>query len=219
MLPTLRVNPATYTPEHMAHGELTLVCEMVERGVKDFLGQDMVLPTGRQSRPRDFLMYQLRLLAAEWVFDAEDSGPWSFEWATTLAELDAAYMRAIMQPALIDLVRKYREFAAELQSEVRKKAPGMESRAPAPAKKPKARRRERTPEQLARRREWERKWYAALPPERKAKYAEARQEAKSRWVARRTKARQKAKIGQDAKRRIINGCKQDWSRERRKKGK
>lgn len=213
--PALRVDPSEYAPEHMASGEVEFVCGFTERGIADFLGRDLgFLGRRKDSDATRFLVYQTRLLAAEWLYDVADDGPFSFEWAGHICGLNVDRLRAMMQPLLVELVREYKGFVAALEDKQTAKL--------TPKPKPKRKQKPLTPERqekLARRREarraWEREYYAALSPERKAKYAEGRKEAKARWVARRSKAREKARLRREAKERINNGCK---PRQRRKKG-
>ena len=222
--PALRVDPSEYAPEHMASGEVEFVCGFVERGINDFLGRDLgFLGRRKDSDGSRFLVYQTRLLAAEWLYDVADDGPFSFEWGGHICGLNVDRLRAMMQPLLVGLVREYKAFVASL--EARQEARIKPAPKPKPKPRPKPRSRPKKPltpeqqEKLARRREarreWEREYYAALSPERKAKYAEGRKEAKARWVARRSKAREKARLRREAKERINNGCK---PRQRRKKG-
>lgn len=196
---TLQIDPRAYDPAHMGDGELSLVGAFLERGVVDFLGRDLGLACKDGSK-RKFLAFKLRLLAAEWIYDVDDHGsPWSFSWACTLCDISADRLRTELQPLMVQLVTQYRAFSADLAIEIRRK-----QRAKGTPGQP------LTPRQAAgleKKRARDRKYYAALTPEEKEIRAAKKKAAKDRWVARRSKARAKAKIRREAKGRIDRACK------------
>lgn len=198
-LPTLRVDPRTYDPAHMASGELDLVADFLERGISDFLGRDLLLPCKAGSKAT-FLAFKLRLLAAEWIYDVDDHGPWSFEWSCSLCEISAERLRTELQPLMVSLVNQYRAFTSDLAIEIRRKQRAKGERTGKPL----------TPRQqagLEKKRARDRRYYAALTPEEKEARAARKQAAKDRWVARRSKARAKARTRREAKGRIDRACK------------